>query len=258
MPLQFCSSPAPALSGSRLPPRTWPSGQPEPAVQPLCLFSPLLTPQLCRSPAATASLPHVPHPHPGFQDSAQGYSLSWDALPTSSCGSAQMSLYRQEAPVALPAEVPSWHCMWPWDRHSASTLHWRQLCCAEWAWGDQRLWVSPGQSRVGGSSSCQGLMGTYSICCSGPLPAKPRLPAKPPQPSSSLQLMSVGLSPAPGDPPGSASQRVPSCPHTTSWGAGRRPREHVHAHIHPRPAHNWLTGDKGLRAYLICHFPAGG
>lgn len=141
MPPQFCSSSAPALSGSRLPPRTWPSGQPEPAFQPLCLFSPLLTPQLSWSLPATASVPHMPRPHPGFQDSAQSYSLSWDALPTSSCGSAQMSLYRQEAPVTLPAEVPSWHCMWPWDWHLASSLHWRQLCFAEWAWSDQRLWV---------------------------------------------------------------------------------------------------------------------
>lgn len=58
-------------------------------------------------------------------------------------------------------------------------LHWRQLCCTEWAWGDQRLWVSPGQSRVGGSSSCQALVGTCSICCSGPLPVKrPPVPAQ--------------------------------------------------------------------------------
>ena len=121
MPLQFCCSSTAALSGSPLPPQTWPSGQPELALQPLCLFSPLLNPQLSPPPLTAASLPHMPWPHPGLQTSAQGYSLSWDALPTSLCGSAQTSLCRQEAPVTLPAEVLSWPCMWPWDWHLAST-----------------------------------------------------------------------------------------------------------------------------------------
>ena len=77
-----------------------------------------------------------------------------------------------------------------------------------------------------------------------------------PSPSSSLQLMVVGLSPALGDPSGSVSQRVPSRPHTTSWGAGRGPREHVHVHMHPRPAHNWLTGGQGAQGLPALPFPS--
>lgn len=72
----------------------------------------------CRSlPTDRPSLTSLPF----LQASAQGYSLLWDALPTSSCGSAQTSLCRQEAPVTLPVEVLSWPCMWPWDWHLAST-----------------------------------------------------------------------------------------------------------------------------------------
>lgn len=103
---------APSSSALR-PARTGP-----PAPLPLL---PTAYPQLSPPPLTTTSLPHMPRPHPGLQASAQGYSLLWDALPTSSCGSAQTSLCRQEAPVTLPVEVLSWPCMWPWDWHLAST-----------------------------------------------------------------------------------------------------------------------------------------
>lgn len=102
---------------------------------------------------------------------------------------------RQEAPVALPTEVLAWHCVWPWDWHLAST---EAAVLHRVAWGDQRLWVSPGQSRVGGSSLCQALGDMFHLLLRPPPSEAPSVP-RPAHPADGS-----GSQPCPGGPSGSA------------------------------------------------------